>query len=102
MDAAGILAIGHDVDVDFATTDADIVLRLGTSAREPRYGCSEASGPNEATVVLHLGWRFLLAVSLAASPWIAALSSATSASHMPPLKHGKCRVATRCRQDDPG
>jgi hypothetical protein len=30
---------------------------------------------------LHLGWRFLLAVSLAASPWNAALSSATSAAH---------------------
>jgi hypothetical protein len=32
-------------------------------------------------LALQLGWRLLFAVSLAASPWSAALSSATSAAH---------------------
>jgi hypothetical protein len=32
-------------------------------------------------LALQLGWRLLLAVSLAASPWSAALSSATGAPH---------------------
>ena len=60
---------------------ADIVLRLGTPAASRGRDVPMLVVRMKPRLTLHLAWRFLLAVSLAASPWNAALSSATSAAH---------------------
>ena len=82
-----ILGCGRDFSDWDTMWDIDFALpcghrpTLGNLRREPRSDVPRLVVRMKPRLALHLGWRLLLAVSLAASPWSAALSSATAAAH---------------------